>query len=192
MMQNVNIPRESILMQMRDSEEAASGLVAGVSEIQGNWQPQGGRGWSIWQCLEHLNLTNKVYSEALKEGLESADANGRASTEGGIKPGWFGSWFVSKVEPPPGIGVKTRPRATPGAKGDLGVALAHFVESHADLREILEQWDSVDLNHVRYPNPFIPLVRFTVGTGLVIANAHDRRHLWQAQQVKEMSGYPKS
>jgi len=27
------------------------------------------------------------------------------------------------------------------------------------------------------------VLRFTVGTGILIITAHDRRHLWQARQV---------
>ncbi len=184
--------RDSLLAELRDSEEVATQLIRGVSEMQGNWQPQGGRGWSIWQCLEHLALTNQIYREALRKALASSKAIRKIATGREIRPGWFGSWFLSKVEPPVGITVKTKPKATPGARGDLAEAIARFVESHEPLREIIMSWDSVDLNRVRYPNPFIPLVRFTVGTGLLIANAHDRRHLWQAQRVKEAPEYPKA
>ena len=184
--------RESILQQMLDSEEAARQLIAGVSDNQGNWQTVAGRTWSIWQCVEHLSLTNRVYAQALSEGLASPGTSGKTATGPEIKPGWFGRWFLSKIEPPVGLGVKTKPKVTPAAKGDLAGALARFVESHKELRKIVETWDRADLNRVRYPNPFIPLVRFPVGTGLLIANAHDRRHLWQAQRVKEAPGYPKA
>jgi hypothetical protein len=190
-MQSNPTTRESILKQMRDSEEAASRLFEGLSAVQGNWKPQDGRGWSIWQCVEHLSLTNQVYAAALKEGLANAESSQKIATTGGITPGWFARFFISKVEPPVGIGVKTKPGATPGEKGDLKQALVRFAESHEALREIVMLWDSVDLNRVRYPNPFLPLVRFTVGTGLLIANAHDRRHLWQAQQVKLAASYPR-
>jgi len=54
----------------------------------------------------------------------------------------------------------------------------------------MASWDELDFNRVRFRNPFVPLLRFTVGTGLMIINAHDRRHLWQAQRVKEFEGYP--
>lgn len=190
-MQNNLATRESILRQMQDAEESAARLFEGVSAIQGNWRPQDGSAWSIWQCVEHLSLTNQIYAKALNEGLANADATHKKATDTEIKPGWFGRFFISKVEPPVGVGVKTKPSATPPAKGDLGQALVLFRESHEGLREIVKFWDNLDLNRVRYPNPFLPLVRFSVGTGLLIANAHDRRHLWQAQQVKLTAGYPK-
>jgi hypothetical protein len=33
-------------------------------------------------------------------------------------------------------------------------------------------------------------VRFSIATGLFVIAAHDRRHLWQAEQVKQAPGFP--
>jgi hypothetical protein len=53
-------------------------------------------------------------------------------------------------------------------------------------------WSSgIEFNRVRFKNPFVPLLRFTVGTGLMVINAHDRRHLWQAERVQVAPGFPK-
>ncbi len=38
----------------------------------------------------------------------------------------------------------------------------------------------VDKFRIRFPNPFLPALRFTVGAGFLIIAAHERRHLWQA------------
>jgi hypothetical protein len=191
-MVRINETRESILTQMRDSEESATRLVAGLSELQGNWQPLAGRSWSIWQCLEHLRLTADIYSKALADALASADEGGKARSTGTeIKPGWFARWFLSQLEPPVRRRLKTIPKITPAATGNLEVALADFLKSHEAVREILKSWDHMDFNRVRYPSPFASSLRFTVGTGLLIINAHDRRHLWQAERVKEAPEYPK-
>jgi hypothetical protein len=37
---------------------------------------------------------------------------------------------------------------------------------------------------VRFPNPFIRGVRFSLATGLHVIAAHERRHLWQAWRVR--------
>jgi hypothetical protein len=58
-----------------------------------------------------------------------------------------------------------------------------FVKAHDEVRSLIQEARDMDLNHVRYTNPFIRLFHFTVGTGLLIIAAHDRRHLWQARQV---------
>jgi hypothetical protein len=48
----------------------------------------------------------------------------------------------------------------------------------------------VDFNRIRFESPFVPVLRFTVGAGLMVIPAHDRRQLWRAERVKESSGYP--
>jgi hypothetical protein len=78
----------------------------------------------------------------------------------------------------------------PETEGDAQAALKDFVDSHSDARRVVASWERLDLNCVRFRNPFVPVLRFTVGTGLMIINAHDRRHLWQAERVKESKDYP--
>ena len=44
----------------------------------------------------------------------------------------------------------------------------------------LRRYAEIDLAGVRFPNPFIRGVRFSLATGLHVIAAHERRHLWQA------------
>jgi hypothetical protein len=48
-----------------------------------------------------------------------------------------------------------------------------------------------DINRIRFRNPFIPLLRFTVGTGLEIVWRHQRRHLLQAEGIKQAPTFPR-
>jgi hypothetical protein len=43
---------------------------------------------------------------------------------------------------------------------------------------------------VWFRNPFVPLIRFTVGTGLEILSKHERRHLLQAERIRESPNVP--
>jgi hypothetical protein len=61
------------------------------------------------------------------------------------------------------------------------------------MRRCGASWSSgIESTSVRFRNPFVPLLRFTVGTGLLVINAHDRRHLWQAERVQDAPGFPKA
>src|SRR5262249_16625419 len=64
--------------------------------------------------------------------------------------------------------------------------LSAFVSSHDEVRALLHQSTNLDLNRVRFKNPFVSPLRFTVGTGLQVILAHDRRHLWQGKLVRQM------
>ena len=58
-------------------------------------------------------------------------------------------------------------------------------------RALLERATHVDVNRVRFKNPFVGWIRFTVGTGLEILSKHEQRHLLQAERVRGASGFPK-
>ena len=87
-----------------------------------------------------------------------------------------------------GLPVRTRFKAPakviPMQAGDPQEALQAFLESHAPVRRVLAFWDRVNFNRVRFRNPFVPVIRFTIGTGFEILSRHEARHLLQAERVK--------
>jgi hypothetical protein len=58
------------------------------------------------------------------------------------------------------------------------------------MRSVVRDGAELDLNRIRFHNPFVATLRFTVGAGLLIIAAHNRRHLWQAEQVRQAAGFP--
>jgi hypothetical protein len=183
--------KDSVLRQLSDSEESAAKLILGVSPAQASWQAEPGKSWNIWQCLHHLVLTNRIYTAAIMQAVMKGGPSGRTAAEG-ISPGWFGRWFISQLEPPARRRIKTLPGMNPPAQGNLEQAQREFAASHEEVREVLKHWDNVDFNQARFHSPFASLLKFTVGTGLLIITAHDRRHLWQAERMKQTPGYPKA
>jgi hypothetical protein len=57
-------------------------------------------------------------------------------------------------------------------------------------RELIRRASSYDVNRIRFRNPFVPLLRFTVGTGLEIITKHEDRHLLQAERLKQSAEFP--
>jgi hypothetical protein len=183
---------DAISAALRAAEEKATLLVAGLSDNQANWRPGNGASWSVWQCLDHLARMNRTYAAALQDAVDRWPNSQRMRAAAEISPGWFESWFIRELEPPVRRKIKTPAKTTPAERGDVREALRAFVESHEPVRAVLDPAAQLDLNRLRYKNPLVSLLRFTVGTGLLIINAHDRRHLWQAERVKEAAGFPLS
>jgi hypothetical protein len=165
-------------------EADARRLVASLDEATGTWRPRPGA-WSVAECLDHLATGKRVYLAAMRLPAERALAEGR-TRRGPARPGLIGGWFVRSLEPPvrrafkmraPG---KIRPRTSP----PLSSAAADFFAGHAAVRAFLQEFSEIDLTGVRFPNPFIAGVRFSLATGLHVLAAHDRRHLWQAENVR--------
>ena len=68
--------------------------------------------------------------------------------------------------------------------------LDRFLKGNTANRQRIERAAPLDVNRLRFPNPFIPLLRFTVGTGLEILAKHESRHLLQAERVKSQPDFP--
>jgi hypothetical protein len=47
-----------------------------------------------------------------------------------------------------------------------------------------------NVNRIRFKNPFIAGLRFSVATGLQVLAAHERRHLLQAERIRASSDFP--
>ena len=175
-----------LAFELSANDQTAQALAAGLTEEQLNWQPAPGS-WSVGQCLEHLCKTNEAYlasiSAALKDKPDSPVEQ--------ITPGWFGRWFIrSIVEPSPNSKrVSAPPKIRPAARVDLDV-LDRFLSSNNSCREFIVRTCGKDINRIRFWNPFVPGIRFTVGTGLEIITGHERRHLVQAERVRDSVNFP--
>ena len=175
-----------LIAELDASDERAKALVSGLSSQQLNWQPRPGA-WSIGQCLEHLCVTNELYLPAISNAL----AGRKASAVPDITPGWFGRWFIrSFIEPSARTKRARAPKKiVPGSRVEASV-LDRFLRSNQGTREAVRCARDYDVNRIRFRNPFIPILRFTVGTGLEIISGHERRHLLQAERVKGTPGFP--
>lgn len=170
-----------------ENDAAAKGLVAGLTEQQLNWQPAPDS-WSIGQCLEHLCITNEAYLPAVAAAIK----NKPDSPVKEIAPGWFARWFLrSFIEISPKSKKARAPsKIRPGSSVSLSV-LDRFLSGNQSCRELILQARNHDVNRIRFWNPFIPGVRFTVGTVLELIAGHERRHLLQAKRARESANFPR-
>ena len=162
----------------------AQNLVAGLTEAQGGWRPTPGS-WSVSECLDHLATANRVYLAAMAPPAARALAEGRRRRRPAL-PGVIGRWFIESLEPPatPLYRRKAPRLIVPRDAPPLRDAMAAFVASQDDVRGFLRRYADIDLAGVRFPNPFVRGVRFSLATGLHVIAAHERRHLWQAWRVR--------
>jgi hypothetical protein len=167
------------------AERDARALVNGLSEEQGTWRAEPGS-WSVAECLEHLATASRVYLRAFEAPAAEARETGRVRRRA-AKPGLIGGLFVRSFEPPVRKLFKMkaprliRPRPGPS----LGDAFTAFLASQNEVRGFLREYAGIDLAGVKFPNPFIRGLRFSLATGLHVIPAHQRRHLWQARRVRE-------
>jgi DinB family protein len=175
-----------LMAELDSADQTANELAIGLSPAQLNWQPGPGA-WSIGQCLEHLCIANEVYLPAISSSL----AGKPVSAVQNITPGWFARWFIrSYIEPSPQSKRAGAPKKiVPGTRVEPSV-LDRFLRSNQAARELVRHARDYDVNRIRFRNPLVPVIRFTVGTGLEIVSGHERRHLLQAERTKRSPGFP--
>ena len=166
-----------------DADARADALAARVHDEEFFWQPEEGRRWSIALCLDHLAIANAVYGAAMRGAVDRARQAGSVR-RGAATAGFFGRMFIASLEPP----VKRRTRAPskirPRPASTRDEILQAYHKAHDDLRRLIADGAAIDLNRATFVNPFLGFIRVRVSTGLNVIAAHDRRHLWQAEQVE--------
>ena len=108
-----------------------------------------------------------------------------------IVPGWFGRWFIrTAIEPSTQRRRNKAPgKIAPAPLVDVDV-VDRFLRSNVALRELVRRASPYDVNRIRFRNPFLPLIRFTIGTGFEIVWRHQQRHLLQAERVTQAPAFP--
>ena len=166
------------------AERDARAVVDGLTEALGTWRAEPSS-WSVAECLDHLAVSNRIYLAAMEPSAAAARANGNYR-QGPAMPGVIGRWFARTLEPPvkPRFKMKAPRKIRPRQSPPLGDATAAFLTTQIDVQRFLRTYAGIDLTGVGFPNPFITGVRFSLATGLHVIASHERRHLWQAWNVR--------
>jgi hypothetical protein len=177
---------DRLISELNASDLRAAQIIAGLTSEQLNWRPSAAA-WSVGQCLEHLAVTNELYLPPIAKALDGKPASPVAA----ITPGWFGRWFIASFAEPSSKTKRARApkQIQPASRVDVSI-LDRFLVSNDAVRELIQRARDYNVNRIRFAHPFVPGIRFTVGTGLEIASGHERRHLLQAERVKQYSGFP--
>lgn len=175
-----------VIAELDSADRRAGDVAGGLTGEQLNWKPAEHL-WSVGQCLEHLYVANQVYLPPIATALDHQPH----SPVQDIAPGWLGRWFIrAYIEPSAQTKRRRAPRKiAPGPEVDPSV-LDLFVRSNDVARDLIRRAAAYDVNRIRFRNPFVPLLRFTVGTGLEVVWRHQRRHLQQAERIRDDPAFP--
>jgi hypothetical protein len=173
--------------QLRDARADAEKLVAGLSDEQFNWRPAPDR-WSIAECLDHLNNGWRVL-EKLDHKIAKASEQG-VRGEGPYRHPLLGRLYVRFVEPPPKIRVRAPKAFVPTPDQPLAAVAPRFLELQDEIIRRVIAADGLDLGGVRMSSPITRRFKMSLGQWFAFLAAHERRHLWQAWQVRKHPDFP--
>jgi hypothetical protein len=177
---------QTMLREIESIKADGRAVCAGLSDTQFNWRPGPGR-WSVAECLVHLYTAVTATLPAFDRAIDAGRARGPKRQGGGpFRYGWFSRWMVRSMEPPPKRKMPTFKvfDVPPDATYVLADVLPAFAAVRDQLAERVRLADGLDWGGVRVISPVNRLLRLPLGAYFQFVIAHDRRHVWQARQVR--------
>ena len=183
---------DDLRRQFEQISADADVLVTPLSDHQFNWRPASAS-WSVAECIEHLNVTARIYLPALDEGIASAIRAG-VYGNGPYTYNVLGRLMVRSMEPPPLFRFKApvifAPPAAAQPQRARGEIMAGFRGYQVQYIDRLRQANGVDLAKAKVVSPVNRFLHISLGSGFALQIAHERRHLWQARQLLARPDFP--
>ncbi len=173
---------EGYLEQIRYIRQDVAAIVANLTIDEFNWRPAADR-WSIAQCFDHLNLTAAGFVPAIDRAIADAKARGLTASGPFVYP-LLERLFVQSNEPPPKRRFRAFKAYRPAERKTPGEVMDSFLQWQDQLAERVQRADGLDLRRARQRSPIFPLVKWSLGTMFALVLSHERRHIWQARQVR--------
>jgi hypothetical protein len=178
---------QEFLLQVEEQLEAQLAEVISVFQNLSEdrlLQPADNGGWSIAECLEHLNTYAVFYLPRIKKALAKAPAiDGTAA----FRHGFLGNYFINTMDPSQNTKkYKAMKKHRPVVITDPYPVVSRFIQYMEELLEMLQQAGNKNLMKTSVSTSISPLIKITVGDALQFMLTHNHRHLEQARQILEI------
>ncbi|HTM51489.1 MAG TPA: DinB family protein [Bryobacteraceae bacterium] len=175
------------LVQIESVESDAGGLTGGLSGQQLEWRPPSGK-WSMAQNIGHLNAAGWLIVPRIEASLRGAREKGLLG-RGPFRHGALGNFVVGLTEPPPRTKFRAPKTMIPPSEPPEQT-LAEFFRLQERVRELIREANGVDLARAKVGSPIVEWFKLTLGQTFALIAGHERRHLWQARQVRDDPQFP--
>jgi hypothetical protein len=169
---------ETLLDQIESINQRAKDLVAGRSAADLTTSVASAS-WSVAQCLDHLAQTTNAFLPVISAAIARAP---RITTNRGLRTGALARLFIRNLEPPYKLRFKVLTALVP-REHDFVSARDAFETSQAQLERIIQSAIGLAVDQVRIESPVYARLSYNVYGALRMMAAHQRRHLWQIEQI---------
>ena len=172
---------EGVEQELNDATRRAWSLVQSTDGRLFTVRPNSSS-WSAAECISHLSISTELFLPVLKSAIDDARRRG-LKPKGQPKMDLIGRvlrWFL---EPPIRQRVTTTAPFVPRSVRAKAEAFGEFASLQAKLTELLGAAREINPAKVKIVSPFDSRVRYNVYSAFRILVAHQRRHLWQAEQA---------
>jgi hypothetical protein len=174
-------PLEDIREQLDAASARAREVVEGRSVSLLGRRPDEGS-WSVAECLAHLSLTTDAYVPVIREALEEGRRRNLQQSGDSFRMEVSARILAWWLEPPYRLKSRTPAGFVPRMQ-DPADALPDFLERQRQLATLLAEANGLALDRLSIVSPFAKQMRYNVYAAFRVIAAHERRHLWQAEQT---------
>jgi hypothetical protein len=173
------------IKQFQEAKVRAEKFILSVNDNHFQQPPAEGH-WSIAECYSHLINYGKLYFDNQAAGISNTQVT-TEDLEQSFQPRWIVRKVVSFFEPPYKIKLKTVKAMKPDSVSDYD--RMELLDGYINLQDrFIAQLEKgqhrhVDLSNVKIKHPLISFIRITLTECFALAEAHQRRHQWQAEQT---------
>ena len=175
------------LAEIRQELEAATAqlrrLVAACDHETWARKPSA-RSWSPAECVIHLNLTSEIALPILRDAIRAARTQDRVSA-GPYQIDWVGRLILRFTEPPYHLWAPAPAAFVPAGVEPATSVLGKFEDLQRQLAVVVEEANGLALTRIKVSWPVYVRVRYNLFASLKVLPAHQRRHLWQAEQAAQ-------
>lgn len=167
---------EELRAQFAANTQRAAAIAGGMAAAKLAQRPRDG-GWSIAECIAHLTIMTREWLRLYAETFATAPAG-----TGPYRKDLVGRLLAWSMEPPYRLKSQTLPSFEPQA-ADPAHVHEEFAASQELLFALLEKANGLALDKVKLRSVFNERIHYNLFSMFHILAAHQRRHLWQAEQV---------
>ncbi len=167
-----------LLQQVGSATNRGKRLVLGPSEQQLTMRVRQD-GWSVTESLEHLALTTQAFLPPIAQVIAKTP---RLARNRPLRYDVLARVLIRTLEPPYRLRHKVLAHLAP-QHNDFPSAWKAFLETQEELAKTIRAAAGLAIDTVKIQSPVCSRMSYSVYGALGILLAHQRRHLWQMEQV---------
>lgn len=139
--------------------------------------------WSIVEILDHLNFVDGLYIDPISDKFRQKDYKPTGRVK--FKHRFWVRLTCKFFEPPYKIKFKVPGDNEPESGLSIDEVKQEFVQKRKKLIELAEQGRGLALDKITVTSPLSDMIKLSISESFSFLACHQRRHLWQAEQVLE-------
>jgi hypothetical protein len=138
--------------------------------------------WSPSECIQHLNISADAYFPIWQQVIASAGPR-KAEQNAPYHTDFWGRFLSWILEPPPRIRSRTPAPFEPIESSNIAQILDGFCNRQERIIAAVRRCRGRAIDQVKMASPVDARIRYSIWSSFLVNAAHQRRHLWQAEQV---------